>query len=400
MNIIEQARAFMEKAKDMTRDAIREALEAIPEEVKDAYWDLRKASYFVAENANTDARKEHLSPSGKYKLVVTPYATSPGSWSYSQGLVYAIGSDAPIAEVQRNYGAFPYLFVEGHKNGHDYLVCGADYQGQTVIELDTGKRRDFLPEDAKKGFGFCWVQYRYEPSVAMLIVDGCIWAAPYEYRFYDFADPMSGWQELETEECVDADQEWPAVQDDGTIRCVETQRTDDDDDDDENGAAETKPKASPVRAVTTLRREGAKLVVQSAWVSEEEKERRQKAEENRIQYEKEIAEFRASDPLYLACAELVKDPALSPEAYESIGITHKDWCVNFALQERRFCRRIIQSKSPKVTVDLEWAAKTGPIKLVIYKDGKHVEDKFFDEHSVGSMNAAFAYAKATCGFTS
>ncbi len=28
---------------------------------------------------------------------------------------------------------------------------------------------------------------------------------------------------------------------------------------------------------------------------------------------------------------------------------------------------------------------------------KHVEDKFFDEHSVDSMKAAFAYAKTTCG---
>src|SRR5580704_13521461 len=90
MNIIEQARAFMEKAKDMTREAIREALEVVPEQVKEAYWDLRKAAYFTPENAKVDGRKENLSPSGKYKLVVTPFATSPGSWGYTQGLVYAI----------------------------------------------------------------------------------------------------------------------------------------------------------------------------------------------------------------------------------------------------------------------------------------------------------------------
>jgi hypothetical protein len=395
MNIIEQTRAFMEKAKDMTREAIREALEAVPEAVKNAYWDLRKAAYFTPENANVDQRKEHLSPSGKYKLVVTPFATSPGSWSYSQGLVYALGSDTAIAEVQRNYSAFPFLWVEGHKNGHDYLVCGADYQGQTVVELDTGKRRDFLPEDAKKGFGFCWVDYRYDERASLLLVCGCIWAAPYEYRFYDFADPMSDWQELEVEECIDADQQWPVVQDDGTIRCVETLRTDDDDDDEDEDAKKDKP--PPVEcAVTTLRREKDKLVIASQWVSDEEKARRQKAEESRIRYEKEIAEFRATDPLYLAFTQLVKDPALSPESYESIGITHSSWCPHFKEEERRFCRRIITSKKPKVTVDLEWAAKTGPVKLVVYRDGKHVEDKFFDEHSVESLNAAVAYAKATC----
>src|SRR5271154_5085289 len=86
MNIIDQARAFMEKAKDMTREAIREALEAVPEPVKNAYWDLRKAAFFAPENADMDRRKEHLSPSGKYNLVVTPFATSPGSWSGWQEL--------------------------------------------------------------------------------------------------------------------------------------------------------------------------------------------------------------------------------------------------------------------------------------------------------------------------
>ena len=330
----------------------------------------------MPENAKLDSRKEHLSPSGKYKLVVTPFATSPGSWSYSQGLVYVIGFDSPIAEVQRNYGAFPFLWVEGHQNGHDYLVCGADYQGQTVIELQTRKRRDFLPDDAKKGFGFCWSEYRYDEASSLLLVCGCIWAAPYEYRFYDFQDPMSGWPELEAPECIDADQQWPVVQEDGTIRCVETLRTEDDDDEEDT----KKDKPPPVEcAVGVLRREGGKLVIVSQWVSDDEKERRRKSQESRAQYEKEIAEFRATDPLYLAFSALVKDPALSPASYESIGITYDGWCPHFKVQERRFCRRIIESKEPKVTIDLEWADKTGPIKLVIYRDGKHSEDKFFDE---------------------
>ena len=37
--------------------------------------------------------------------------------------------------------------------------------------------------------------------------------------------------------------------------------------------------------------------------------------------------------------------------------------------------------------------KTGPIKLVIFKDGKSHEAKFFMEHSVKSMEEAFAYSK-------
>jgi hypothetical protein len=49
------------------------------------------------------------------------------------------------------------------------------------------------------------------------------------------------------------------------------------------------------------------------------------------------------------------------------------------------------------TFDLEWGVDTGPVKLVIYKDGKHVEDKFWMEHSVASIEAAFAYAKGLLG---
>ena len=62
----------------------------------------------------------------------------------------------------------------------------------------------------------------------------------------------------------------------------------------------------------------------------------------------------------------------------------------FKEQEQRWCRRIIQKND--YTVDLEWAVKTGPIKLVVFKGGKHLEDKFFP-HYVEGMNEAFSYAK-------
>ncbi|WP_438020347.1 hypothetical protein WMF18_15295 [Sorangium sp. So ce315] len=64
-----------------------------------------------------------------------------------------------------------------------------------MIELDTGRRRDHLPAEAAEGVGFCRTDMRFEPSAAMLVVEGCIWACPYEFRFFDFSDPMSGWPE-------------------------------------------------------------------------------------------------------------------------------------------------------------------------------------------------------------
>ena len=140
--------------------------------------------------------QEILSPSGRYKLIVSSIETKPGCWNYTLGKVFAVGSDTPIAEIRRNYSSFPRTWVEGHANGHDYLVGGEDYQGQTVIELDTGKRRDFLPPEAAQGHGFCWAGAVYDVASKLLIIEGCFWACPYEFRFYDFSDPMSGWPQL------------------------------------------------------------------------------------------------------------------------------------------------------------------------------------------------------------
>lgn len=123
------------------------------------------------------------------------------------------------------YSAFPFGWAEGHSNGHDYLLCGEDYQGYTVIELDTKERKDLLPESVPKqytykdqngveksgvvdtypnGYGFCWADIKPSPDRNVLAVSGCYWACPYEVVLYDFSDPMrlpyweiERWDEIE-----------------------------------------------------------------------------------------------------------------------------------------------------------------------------------------------------------
>jgi hypothetical protein len=352
---------------------------------------LQKDDFFDPKSAAIEQRREILSPSTKYKLVVTPFATSPGCWNYTQGLVYRRGDDQPIAEIRRNYSAFPSSWIEGHANGHDYLVAGEDYQGQTVIELDTGKRGDSLSEGADKGHGFCWAAHRYEPSAKMLVVHGCIWACPYEYRFYDFSEPMSGWPELETGKCMYGDRMEPTFEADGSIKCCQAELPEDDDD-------EADPKrAVRIAAFTRFRREGLKLVEVEEWISDAERGRRAEREESERKDVEWTRNFKNTDPLYLAHAELVKDPALSPDAYESVGRIYKGWSKDYTMVgERRWCRRILhegQKTGKGYTVDLEWGVEAGPIKLVIYKDGKTLGNKWF-EHSVSAMCEAFAYAKS------
>ncbi|WP_437515248.1 hypothetical protein [Sorangium sp. So ce1099] len=355
-----------------------------------------KAAFFRPENEREGSRRQFLSPKGKYRLVVSSFSTGRGAWDYSQGKVYKTGSDAPIAVVQRNHDSFPFLFVEGHPNGHDYLVCGEDYQGQSVLELDTGKRRDHLPDEANEGIGFCWTDMRFEASAAVLVVEGCIWACPYEFRFFDFSDPMSGWPELESATMVDADRRPPTFSDDGTIICYQSASDDDDADADATAApiVEAPIAEPPIAATQTFRRDGLKLVLEREWVSEKERARRRAQEEGRKRHEAWLAGFRASDPLYLTFIQALSDPAFSPEDHDGIGVTYDGWCPDFTAQERRITRRIVKKKGPSgYTIDLEWGAETGPVKLVVYKDGDHAENRFF-EHSVVGMRDALAHAKS------
>lgn len=344
-----------------------------------------RAAFFTPENEQEDSRREISSPEGKYKLVVSSFSTGQGTWDYSQGKVYRTDAGELVAIVQRNHDSFPFLFVEGHPNGHDYLVCGEDYQGQTVVELDTGGRRDHLPEEAKRGVAFCWVDASFEAPVAMLVVEGCIWACPYEYRFFDFSDPMRGWPEIEADTMIDADRRKPTFDADGTITCYQSEHVE--------GAKGDEVEA-PIAATQTFRREGMKLVLQGEWVSEKEQARRAAREEERRRYEAWLADFRANDPLYLAVIEALEDPVFSPEGHEGIGVTYDGWCPGFKPKERRVTRRIVTRRGPSGhTIDLEWGVETGPVKLVIYKDGDRTEDRFF-EHSVAGMRDALAYARA------
>lgn len=149
------------------------------------------------------------SPSGKYRLVITIYKTKPGAWNYSKGEIFC--GDARIVDVYRNYGDFPFHWVEGHQNG-DFLVCESTYQGQTVVNLVTGGVSDLSPTYALKeyvekkpdgttetktfqqvtnSYGFCWVSMQTSPNKQVLAAFGCYWGGGYYVTLYDFRNPMN-----------------------------------------------------------------------------------------------------------------------------------------------------------------------------------------------------------------
>jgi hypothetical protein len=135
------------------------------------------------------SEQEFVSPSGLYKLEISKYGNGQETcWNYSRGIVSKIASGEILTDVKRNIGHFWHTWVE-HPNGNEYLLCGEDYQGYSVVNLTQGTYQVYFPDEGYQGYGFCWAVVYPSPDKLMLAVDGCFWAAPYEIVFYDFRQP-------------------------------------------------------------------------------------------------------------------------------------------------------------------------------------------------------------------
>jgi hypothetical protein len=184
------------------------------------YKELRKREeklFYEKYRPVIEEAKEYFSPSHKYKLVIIPCEhvekKEKRYWNYSKGLVFDLSTGEEIFTIIRNYGHFPFHWVE-HKNGNEYLLCGEDYQGYVCFNLTEKKKHVYFPEGGFNGWGFCWINIDSHDST--LIVEGCYWGAQFEIVQYDFSNP----DELPYPEISRSD--------------VESFDDDDDDDDDDD----------------------------------------------------------------------------------------------------------------------------------------------------------------------
>lgn len=333
---------------------------------------MPEVDYYVEANLQPQCAKEILSPSGKFRLLIRHYGTKPGYWSYSRGTVYQ--GDQEVCDIKRDYHSFTHSFIV--KNGQEWLITGRSYMSQTIVNLETGQIYE-PPGDQFESHAFCWVEARLSPDERVLVVAGCHWACPYEFRFYDFSDPARGWPELKIEnlpdDYVSEDSKWPSFVDD-TIVCHQTKN-------------EYQEEA---KIILRLGGDPLSLTLLEHWQSDAEKERIRKAEIARKEYQEKEDRFKATDPLYLTFLERLKLVLPGQEKSGSRGITYKGWCPDFDKEETRWCRRIL--KNDAWTVDLEWGTETGPIKLVVYKAGNTFCDRYF-EHSAHGMNKAFDWTR-------
>ena len=132
----------------------------------------------------------HLAPSGRFRLEIARHDQPDTRWTYSRGIVTEVATGRRIADVKRNFGHFWHAWVR-KASGREWLLCGEDYQGYSVIDLDAGTTAVVFEDAGLRGHGFCWAAVQPSPDGEVLAVHGCYWAGPYDLVFFDFSDPSA-----------------------------------------------------------------------------------------------------------------------------------------------------------------------------------------------------------------
>jgi hypothetical protein len=161
----------------------------------DRYQERRKhtENFFIAANAIDYPILVSTSSSGQFTLEVQKYLTGHNAqgyktWDYSRGIVRCADDQTVVADIKRNLPSFWHKWVR-HQDGNEYLLCGEDYQGYTVVNLEEGAVKSYFPHEGYEGRGFCWAAVYPSPDCQVLAVDGCYWGGPYYLVLYDFSDP-------------------------------------------------------------------------------------------------------------------------------------------------------------------------------------------------------------------
>lgn len=164
---------------------------------KDPWYEERRSKVLQAVSAGKPKKgmkEKRTSPLGKYSLELIPYAVSDRRFPYYCIVDIQDSTGERIGKVIRNEADFPYHFIEGHKDGKDYLFCAEDYQGMTVINLTDGIKMDYISEKSKREMSLRITDFYVSPNQEILALEGHIKAKPNdafsldEIHFYDIKD--------------------------------------------------------------------------------------------------------------------------------------------------------------------------------------------------------------------
>ena len=344
--------------------------------------------------------REYTSPSGKYTLKVESKSNGEGYWNSTVGTVTSRSN--VLFEVERNYSQFPFLFIEDHPDtGDDYLVCGSDYQGQTVLNLSSGDRKDTLSEGGDEGVGFCWGGYEFDRGTRLLVVSGCYWACPWEYKIFDFSDPFDfkcavddkehGFDDYHTRIRITPE----GVIEARTIDCDSEEYDEEDDDDTPYDFDTSKIPFHEERHFT--KNDNNKWELCHHWVSDELIAKRKAYAEAVEKQKAEWEHYKKTDEYFLALKSGMEDPIFSTKReYYLKGQCYQGWHPTYEGTDTRICVHLAcKQKTEKyedLSIDIEYGVKEAPILIKTSLDGKFRENKWF-ERSLTNMEAALAYAK-------
>lgn len=175
--------------------------------------------YCLNSNKKYETR---IHENGRYRLEIDTFKTKEGCWDYTRGTVFRDG--VLLHEVHRNYSDFWQVWLLDVR-GEDFLLCGEDYQGLTLLNLTTGARQDWLPEGAANGWGFCVWTAMTNPSKTAIMLEGCYWGGSPELHLHDMREMKLPWPRVrrfdEPLEAIDGDGTLFHFSDDNkvTLRC-------------------------------------------------------------------------------------------------------------------------------------------------------------------------------------
>lgn len=118
-------------------------------------------------------KEKRESPLGKYTIDLTLYRVEDLDRPFYSVVEIIKKSDGDrVGKIIRNEADFPFLFIEDHKDGKDYLICAEDYQGFTVINITDGKKYDYVAEKAKRGLSLRITDFFVSQNKENLAIEG------------------------------------------------------------------------------------------------------------------------------------------------------------------------------------------------------------------------------------
>ena len=319
---------------------------------------------FVDANEVPEEKREVASPSGRHLLTIRVYSSRPGACDHTRGTVTRAVDGTEVCDIKRTHDVFHHAFVT--KDGRELLVSGRSFTSQTIVDLDRGAVYE-SPGDPADAEGFCWTWASLSPDGNTLAVDGCHWACPYQYRFYDFTDPARGWPQLpiDDDSWIDADNRHdPRWVGPDTFECYQH-------------AGPLEPGEAPRPDICTrVRRDGGQMVVVERSISEHEQERRRMQAATEAAHRMWWEAFTQEEPMYLRMVEAIREHGLPDEP----DLVPAD----------RHVVKWFRRAEPKAAADLRWDTDERLLYVrVYYERGEAAHDISF-EHSVEGMSRAIA----------